>query len=642
MSRHLTIPKFIHIMTLWLTFAFLLYSPYTALAQVELSSITEFGPEYGGHLEVKGHGNFNSSFIITYEFEGFYVHASRPLSKVLEQGMKNPPAGLADYYSIIPKLTRVSFNASITDGTTFEGPHRNDCWEGKWNVHYSTVIQGPTKEEIEQASGSRDTKPFISPVFIRITDKRPSDGIVTLEISANSLGINDLTRPASGPKLLKSIGRYRFTSYKGPGAVDRTYGAGVTASWVIGIGRTGATDLTFTGTEDDAITPAHIGINFHDSRLIQLEENFDINEPYVSGSIRQTYNNPRRYCSYLMQDRVYEITASYHLGLFKDIEAELKPVENEEKWLPEPGELRKYTLELKNPPYDQVEAVRFRLANISKNYGIATNALNHKRYQGDCHDGTLGVKKEHKIYRTSAHGSEVVRHYEYYNECPIDKLPDLLFSEEHNKDFTFNDETSYTENLKHKLAEEITLEKPESRTVTAVVSVFDGGAHGELHAEVKVGGEWYPAKATGPTASEDKGYLMLPRDKNNDMLHDGWAAFYGVQGADADEDTHSAAKYKGDGLTNFEEQRGLYVRGNFVRTDPSHKTIVVHDYSRNWSSELVGVEVKYSKMNLDLLRIDRDEMKDEIVNFTTTDYKKGDQYAIIIMDVENGYLTRAI
>ncbi|GAH38287.1 unnamed protein product, partial [marine sediment metagenome] len=113
-----------------------------------------------------------------------------------------------------------------------------------------------------------------------------------------------------------------------------------------------------------------------------------------------------------------------------------------------------------------------------------------------------------------------------------------------------------------------------ANSATVTVKSFDYGSYGKIKAEVQIGGTWYPALVVGGPAR----YATVPRDEDANDIADAWA--YNTGGKN-DDDEHSVNNaHDGDGLTRYEEYRGVDTDDDGAvalaeRTNPGRKDLFV-------------------------------------------------------------------
>lgn len=120
--------------------------------------------------------------------------------------------------------------------------------------------------------------------------------------------------------------------------------------------------------------------------------------------------------------------------------------------------------------------------------------------------------------------------------------------------------------------------RQEEREVRVAIACSDYGAFATLRAEACIAGTWKPV-AVGATA---RTATSFPLDENGNHVADAWEDKEGVRGdnrpAEWDgEDTPTLNGKAGDGLTLYEEYRGLLVRGAHRRLSAATKDLVVEN-----------------------------------------------------------------
>jgi len=404
-------------------------------------------------------------------------------------------------------------------------------------------------------------------------------------------------------------------------------------------------------------------------------------------------------------DRFVDVYMNLDVNFLHETEMYLSPMiyETEAKWMPTPGDIRSYRLHLKKT-FGEIEAIQFGLDEVSEHPGVATNAGYYKhclipprqtdeeRWQTDgvisdksnqsCPDlggvpiandwNTSAMYKSKYSVPNTFHTYTFERSYMKFNKSPVDNMPDVFFTdldqeqiEDRHPDieYTIVDPKHYDPGMGYSYSYSDKVEiiqQPRqigktdylawSNAYFAFVRIMDYGASARLFADIKIEGEWQRATAWGDNAyGEDYGdyygeYLLIPNDQNRDGIQDQWARDHNVSDPLEDLDTHSVAQYHGDGLTAFEEYRGLIYDNTLsrsqlthYRTSPAEKQIFVHpfldnqDLTRLLLEEPGSVRSIYEDSGLKLVVLDEDEFENEIVNYNETVHRLGSQYAIVPM-----------
>jgi hypothetical protein len=405
-------------------------------------------------------------------------------------------------------------------------------------------------------------------------------------------------------------------------------------------------------------------------------------------------------------DRFVDVNMNLDVQFLHENEFLLSPMiyETETKWMPTPGDIRFYRLHLKKT-FGEIEAIQFGLDEVSEHPGVATNAGYYKHCQitprhtdrerwetdGVISDGSealcpdLGENFIADDWHTSVMykskysvpsgftTNKFERSYRKFNKSPIDNMPDVFFRDDDQEQitkmhtdlkYTLLDPKHYDPGKGYNYSDRVELiDQPNQvgeetfrswRSAHFVfVRIMDYGASARLFADIKIDGEWQRATAWGDNAyGKDYGdyygnYLLIPNDQNRDGIQDQWARDHNVSDPLEDLDTHSVAQYHGDGLTAFEEYRGLIYDNTLsrsqlthYRTSPAEKQIFVHPFLENGNltrlllEEPDSVRSIYEVSGLKLVVLDEDEFEDEIVNYNDTKYRLGSQYVIVPMTIE--------
>ena len=582
-------------------------------------------PEHKGRIEWTGAGSNGGTFRILYELDGFYVMATTPLSGLaaLGKGTTIPP-GLEDAYKLIPHRTKVSASWNMAMSSSFERPGRTDCWVVHHGGNDLRTFNAPDKATLQAILDGRSAPADSTiPVAMTVLDGRLAggDARLALQISSTMLGNRD-------PQL---NGRTTFTDYEGPGDVDRTDAGPLALNYMFD-----APGSSLAKTEIDGGFTAPGGF---------LNLWWDLGEhPEVIGGVsaerlllsgnleRIVPSRGRRPCSYIKaDDGAWTFTLDYRVALATKTDVTLSPADpgTEGSWAPEPGQARDYVIRIKDPVPANISRIRVSLAETSANEGVATNLRNHGLPYGRCPDCLAG---SHTVRHTASEmlgEVRVSRSYQQVDICPIDTLPDLFFRDLDNPGFTL--ESVEGEGLQYKRAQSLILEGPTKNEYAVRVAVRDSGAHARLRAEVEIAGVWYPARSDGPTMDADGESLLLPLDGNRNGIHDWWENRFSVGSPAEDADAAPNPAHLGDGLTAFEEYRGIYEEQKLVRTDPTRKNLFVYDSALRYHQALLDSRAFYRPLGLDVMILGENEFLSDVVNYNASPAKKGDQYLVAVM-----------
>jgi hypothetical protein len=581
-----------------------------------------------GYVEFTAQGNRGSHFTVRMDFTGIYVIPQLAASSL--KRTTGIPSGThpVDSYDIIPRNLKVT--------TDINGTYQHEAKQNgfvirttvRHKVDHHFVINVPPppegKRPVQEAmlwngdivTAQTKNDPNYMCV-IRITDESLTGGAIRADVRAH-VGLtatyeetHESNIPgAVSPRTSMKEGKYSliFTALG-----DTVYSAQVsTRSW----------PLVRYLTSSFAITEP---ISWQDLRFV------------VSKSGQIAHSGQPSYGS-LLSDTDYVVKSTLRMGPTKPLDVFLEPASSDEsRWMPQPGQTREYTVTVQDKTLKDIDAVRVTLADTSSHPGVVTNGGNHLRGEtcDDCRAGKSTITRQVNTSFGDVTGKDigVSRTYRHYNMCPLDSMPDIFFRDIDNAGWTFGDEaTSQSAALKYVAGQQMTRESSIGEQTRFTVRVMDGAASAQLSAEVRVAGVWYPVTARGSTADSKGGFLMLPLDANRDGIHDAWAAAYGVTDPDDDSGDQPAGAGPGDGLTAFEEYRGVYSRGQHRRLWPDVRELFVHDYSAVLGPGLNQASALYAPNQIELVQVRGDEFENEVINCRSeAPHKRGSQYVVVVM-----------
>ena len=601
---------------------------------------------FEGRLQMLAHGDGGSRLEFLVTFHGFYVVPRLVLTTAIKEGLnfKSIPGEWKDIYELVPKsvtFTGRVHSTAITECKT-ETSYRNV--KRSTSASYSHTFDAPsppaegaTAIEIQKwlNSATGFTDPIECAARIVVTSRQPEGGRAFADVylkmkdfvGTSTTDEIDITYPPVVPEVKKkefhkkhdAKCRFSFHAYQNSPKIDEIH--------------------RFQG-----IFPLQVAwINteeLHIPNPFSLES-FYINASGASPTAWKMHPLKTDSCQ-ILSDKSFFLTYVFSISAHMDIDAVLKPSEDnslkEEKWKPEPYTTRKYVLKINEPSYKDVSAIRFRLKNVSEHPGVTTNAGNHLKRKDSCED--CGKRKvEYYTHKTQFHADAdrtqktLRRRYAHYNECKIDVLPDMFFTEKDNPGYTLGEKAN-TKDLLYPFGQEITLEKGIQEENTVLIYIADGAASADLTAEIQVGGAWYSAKAEGCTLSTaDDTVLHIPLDKNDNGIQDDWEKQYKLSDSDDDNDNQPDTAHPGDGLTNFEEYRGVYLMYDlgYNRLDPTIKDLFTLDYSGDFLWGLMGAKRIYENAGVNFHLLKDNEFYQDVINYNDPDHKRGDQYIVVAM-----------
>jgi hypothetical protein len=202
-----------------------------------------------------------------------------------------------------------------------------------------------------------------------------------------------------------------------------------------------------------------------------------------------------------------------------------------------------------------------------------------------------------------------------------DNEPDLEFDESFYKNNALVESYSKTK-IVSKLKNGLLL--------SAVVKSKDFAAYGKLKATVLYKGNSYQAH-------NDKNLtvITIPLDENNNKIADAWEKdkdnniFTYNYSMDWDKEHVNNNNYDGDGLTLYEEYRGIIAKGKHIRLSPVKKDLII---ANDVGDKLKpGFNLLESAENIQISEIKKEELDaaKHIINSNNSISKQGDQHAIL-------------
>jgi len=131
--------------------------------------------------------------------------------------------------------------------------------------------------------------------------------------------------------------------------------------------------------------------------------------------------------------------------------------------------------------------------------------------------------------------------------------------------------------------------------------------------------------------NERESIVSIPFDKNNNHLADAWEKGLGIfdkgYSPEWDDEAETGNKHNGDGITLYEEYRGVVARDKFKRLDPKKKELFII----NKIGPLIrpGLRLLERAADIKVVELSSSEIRDDkIVNFNSKAFHGGDQTAI--------------
>ncbi len=173
----------------------------------------------------------------------------------------------------------------------------------------------------------------------------------------------------------------------------------------------------------------------------------------------------------------------------------------------------------------------------------------------------------------------------------------------------------------------ITLPCNNGVTGKAYIASYDGGGFSTLTVTAKLEGD---ITIDGHLSNGEKEIPIPKRDPGSNIAKS-WLAANGYPGETDDKETSLANKNDGDGLSVYEEYRGVISEENFKRLDPNIKELGVRIKKAERSFFLNGFDLFNRASNLEIVRFFENEIPvDRRLNKNSNTAHVYDQYALKI------------
>jgi hypothetical protein len=173
----------------------------------------------------------------------------------------------------------------------------------------------------------------------------------------------------------------------------------------------------------------------------------------------------------------------------------------------------------------------------------------------------------------------------------------------------------------------ITIPAADGESGIANIGSFDGGGYAVLEVEaileggIRVKGHLETGK--GPTAIE------IPKRAKGTRIAQAWLDKFGRPGETDDMETTAGTANKGDGLTVYEEYRGVFSDGRYMRLDPTKKELGIQMKKEERASFSQGISLFAKATGLTVVPFIENELgEDRQLNKNSSYTKAGIQHAL--------------
>ncbi|GAC1484060.1 MAG: hypothetical protein NVS1B13_09100 [Flavisolibacter sp.] len=162
---------------------------------------------------------------------------------------------------------------------------------------------------------------------------------------------------------------------------------------------------------------------------------------------------------------------------------------------------------------------------------------------------------------------------------------------------------------------------------SAIIAAFDGAAISTLVVEaVLENGMRLKGELMKPGGATD---IVLPKRAEGSRIATTWLQSNGDPSEEDDLETSPGNDYKGDGLSTYEEYRGVWTQGKFKRLNPKKKKLGVRILKKDVASFKGGIELLKAATGIDVIELNEDELGPDRI-FNRNSHEKHKQYGLCL------------
>jgi hypothetical protein len=180
----------------------------------------------------------------------------------------------------------------------------------------------------------------------------------------------------------------------------------------------------------------------------------------------------------------------------------------------------------------------------------------------------------------------------------------------------------------------VSIGSPDGITGKAMIASYDGGGWSVLTAEaILKDGRKIQGRLLKPGGEID---IRIPKRDPNSHIGEAWLKKYKNPGEMDDIEKSDDNNFKGDGLTAYEEYRGVVAEVKFKRLDPTKKELGILASQKNFSLFGEGMTWFKSASDLELIRFDINKKEIPIDNRLNNNAKTSHDFDQYVVYITNG------
>lgn len=179
--------------------------------------------------------------------------------------------------------------------------------------------------------------------------------------------------------------------------------------------------------------------------------------------------------------------------------------------------------------------------------------------------------------------------------------------------------------------QEISIGSSDGETGSTTLASYDGGGYTILQAEaVLEGGMRVRGTLEVPTGVTD---IEIPKRKKGAKIADAWLAANGNPAETSDNDKSMGNDNNGDGLTAYEEYRGVFSEGKYKRLNPKVKELGVNVKKEHIGALTPGLDLFSQASGVTVVKLVGDEMDSiRVFNKNKGTAGGGKQHVLLLLD----------
>lgn len=179
--------------------------------------------------------------------------------------------------------------------------------------------------------------------------------------------------------------------------------------------------------------------------------------------------------------------------------------------------------------------------------------------------------------------------------------------------------------------QQITLPANNGESAFATLASYDGGGYTTLTAEaVLTDGRIIKGKLLKPSGVSE---VLIPKRNSGRMIASAWITKDPSNSDTEDNETSKGNQNNGDGLSAYEEYRGIFSQGKHLRLSNKKKELMVQIAGKDLIHFKSGLSLMSAAAGIEVLPLSEQELgKTRLLNINGNSARNGDQYALLLLN----------